>query len=411
MLDQFDKQKHRGRLGFGLYDRDYGHIVKSPKERKALSWLARYPSSEIMFHHRYPTSTENTKSAAHPFSTRKFFKGVNYILVHNGQVSNAWELKKAHDELGIVYSSLQADGRYNDSEALLWDVSLYLQGKQDEMKAKGTIAFICMALYTDKTKDTLYFARNTNPLNMFFNKKKGLFLSSEGKGAPILAHKLYSFKYLNKHMEYKELLIPTNYVPTPPAKEPYKYSLPNHADYSDDEYWERWAAQAATKEAHEAELRDRLMEDDPTEVEDTPPRLKETALTFTINDRQRQVDIMRRFKDYINWAKGNITDAYQMLQADLTWLEDSITIYWAQNEEINDDAEYELEVHKAVIECMLHDPEWLRVDSVHSMYRGQQTLGEDFEPDSVQAIIKGKLDKARKQVNKAIEAKVKEATC
>lgn len=166
ILTQYEKQKNRGTEGFGLYDRNANHLVRSTTEHGIKKWLSKYQATSVLFHHRFPTSTDNTKNACHPFSTKDYFD-TNYVLVHNGWISNAYELATAHEKLGIEYHSVQDDGRFNDSEALLWDVALYLEGKQDSLKARGPIAFICIATPSDGRKSKhLFFGRNTNPLNM-----------------------------------------------------------------------------------------------------------------------------------------------------------------------------------------------------------------------------------------------------
>lgn len=171
-----------------------------------LKRLKHSPSSSILFHHRFPTSTENVKNACHPFSTKDFFQ-TNYVLVHNGHISNARELKAAHTELGIEYHSLQQDGSFNDSEALLWDVALYLEGEQDELKAYGGIAFICLALPKDGRKSShLHFGRNTNPINMIKTKDM-IMLSSEGDGIETKRDTLYSYNYKSKKLDMKDLTI------------------------------------------------------------------------------------------------------------------------------------------------------------------------------------------------------------
>lgn len=188
-------------------------MVKTPHEEKILSWLKKYPANEVLFHHRWPTSTANVKNAAHPFSTKDFFD-TQYILVHNGVLWSEDVLFKAHSEIGINYSSMQPTGEFNDSEALLWDVALYLEGKQEALEANGSIAFICMALNKEHG-DKLYFARNAgSPLNMTFNKKR-LMLSSEGKGQSIQPDKLYCYDYATNKMSLFDLEIPEHYNYTP----------------------------------------------------------------------------------------------------------------------------------------------------------------------------------------------------
>lgn len=249
ILTQYEKQKNRGTEGFGLYDRNANHLVRSTTEHGIKKWLSKYQATSVLFHHRFPTSTDNTKNACHPFSTKDYFD-TNYVLVHNGWISNAYELATAHEKLGIEYHSVQDDGRFNDSEALLWDVALYLEGKQDSLKARGPIAFICIATPSDGRKSKhLFFGRNTNPLNMLLDENEFLFLSSEGEGEPITPHQLYDYNYRSKALTQRDLLIPERaiYQPThvPGSTQlGFQYSPPSNWSsedpidlHSQDDFW------------------------------------------------------------------------------------------------------------------------------------------------------------------------------
>lgn len=193
VLQQYKKQRSRGTEGFGIFDGQENNMVHEAHEDKIMRWLKRYKSDILMFHHRNPTSTINVKRACHPFSTKDFFGDTEYVLIHNGYIWNADDLFVEHSERGINYQSLLEDLTFNDSEALLWDFALYMEGHQLEMEARGGIAFICMKLVKGKLVN-LYFDRNTNPLRMKHNKN-GLFLSSEGKGQSTTPDLLYKYEY------------------------------------------------------------------------------------------------------------------------------------------------------------------------------------------------------------------------
>lgn len=226
-------------------------LRRSPKERKILGQLKGTPSSSILFHHRYPTSTENVKNACHPFSTQEFFD-TNYVLVHNGMISNSHELKREHEKLGITYYSQQKNGSFNDSEALLWDVALYLEGKQDKLKAYGGIAFICLAMPKDKrTPSKLHFARNNSPLMMDYKEGQMIVLASEGEGEEIKPDTLYSYNYKTTKLETKELEVPRwnknfrsqNFHYTPSTSDRTSHSDPLlDAMYGDADYGDEWWA-------------------------------------------------------------------------------------------------------------------------------------------------------------------------
>lgn len=229
ILQQFDSQRHRGTQGFGLFDGSHLHIKREADEDKILKWLVKYDSNLILFHHRFPTSTANVKQAAHPFATKEFFGDNQYILVHNGIISNSHDLIEEHEALGIKYQSELTDGTFNDSESLLWDVALHLEGKQDKLQSRGQIAFVCVKLTKGKL-NKMYFARNVNPLNMY-RDKKGIALSSEGPGEAITSHELYTWNYDLRRLTHKPLDIPQykSYVDS-------YYSTPHYKGEWEDEY-------------------------------------------------------------------------------------------------------------------------------------------------------------------------------
>lgn len=206
VLDLFDNQRNRGLEGFGLFDGQEKHIVREVKEDNILKWLVKYDSNMLLFHHRLPTSTANVRKAAHPFATKKFFGHNQYILVHNGTITNYKELKPVHEKMGIHYQSVTKDGRFNDSESLLWDFALTMEGRQEKLAVKGGIAFICVKLVKGKL-DKLFFGRNTNPLNMEITDD-GLRLASQGKGEAIKDNHLYEFSYKDNILKKKEFEIP-----------------------------------------------------------------------------------------------------------------------------------------------------------------------------------------------------------
>lgn len=206
LLNIFDAQRSRGLQGFGLFDGQESNIVRETKEDGILKWLCKYDSNMILFHHRFPTSTDNVRKAAHPFATKDQFGDTQYILVHNGHISNSKELREVHEKQGIKYQSTTDDGRFNDSEALLWDFALTMEKKQKELAVKGGIAFICMKLKKGKPH-TLFFGRNTNPLNMKVTDT-GVQLSSQGEGDSIDVDHLYAFNYKTRKLTKKEFEIP-----------------------------------------------------------------------------------------------------------------------------------------------------------------------------------------------------------
>lgn len=188
-----------------MFDGDFNHLIRKTRESDITAWLRKYKSTDILFHHRFPTSTDNVKNACHPFSTKDHFE-TNYILIHNGHITNASSLKKAHAEIGIDYYSIQEDERFNDSEALTWDLALYLEGEQDKLQAYGGIAFICVAIKDGKKK--LYFGRNSSPLFMQISKKRVFLASVAGTARnEVKRDTLYTFDYETKKLTEAPLKI------------------------------------------------------------------------------------------------------------------------------------------------------------------------------------------------------------
>lgn len=234
---QYEEQKSRGTAGFGVFDGHY--VVKAATEKRIKRWFNR-PSNTpttLLFHHRWPTSTENVRRAAHPFHTGNYFGNTRYILAHNGVIRNSKELREKHEKLGITYSSVTQDGRFNDSEALLWDFALTMEKKQDKLQAYGDMAIICIRTKNNEL-DRLYFGRNYGrPLKMK-RTKDSLFLSSEGDGTDIDGAQLYTYNYaLNRltHHYFRFSMYgdsERNYVPSP-ASTTFSLGRP----YSDEGYY------------------------------------------------------------------------------------------------------------------------------------------------------------------------------
>lgn len=250
----FDKQRGRGTQGFGVYDGQEDNLVHASKEESILKWLTKYDSNMLLFHHRFPTSTVNVKRAAHPFATKDFFGDTEYILVHNGVMRNENDRYDEHVKLGIQYQSLLEDGSFNDSEALLWDLALHLEGDLKEFESIGRLAFVCIK--REKGQITkLYFGRNGSPLNMY-RDKNGIALSSEGPGEPINTHKLYTWHYKSKRLTTKDMRFPEflpyrggayEYHPQPsttpalPAYSGFKANADSSYEGNFDNYEDDWA--------------------------------------------------------------------------------------------------------------------------------------------------------------------------
>lgn len=297
-----------------------------PKEKKVKRYLKRYNSNIIMFHHRNPTSTINVKKACHPFSTRNYFGDTEYILIHNGYIWNDDDLFVKHSQEGIEYQSLLPDLTFNDSESLLWEFALYMQGKNDKVEAKGGIAFVCAKLVDGELTD-LYFARNKNPLYMLKNKK-GLYLASEGEGEMIDSETLYGYNYKDDSitktaielMEYSSL---TKYGSTAnsgfksntydDAVYPYGASFRGVIDNDEEEiygYYENgvWIPKSACTQVYHdpATGQQMIMTDDGRRIVRKPALA--SASGNWIGDSLRERFDVEEISDYIEDENGNMKE-------------------------------------------------------------------------------------------------------
>lgn len=208
VIKQYKDQKHRGSDGFGFYAPNENRLTHNTREGRILSLLRRNKSSEILMHHRFPTSTANRRNACHPFSTKDYFEN-QYVVVHNGVLYNEDALKKEHELLGIKYVSEQDNGRFNDSESLAYDVARYLEGEVDKITACGTIAFIAIKRDKEGNPVSLHFGRNLgNPLHIKMSKKN-ITISSEGDGDMVDADKVYTYVYATGELTYTDCVIPS----------------------------------------------------------------------------------------------------------------------------------------------------------------------------------------------------------
>lgn len=207
-MKRYRAQRMRGTDGFGFYIPETNRLTHNTKEGRTMSLLRREKeASEILFHHRMPTSTINVRNACHPFSTKDYFEN-NYVVVHNGVLHNELTLKREHDDLGITYISEQEDGSFNDSEALTYDIARYLEGHTTELTASGSIAFIAIKRDSTGKAVALFFGRNGgNPL-MIKHTKFSITISSEGDGTPAEINQLYCYIYDTGELTKTPLTIP-----------------------------------------------------------------------------------------------------------------------------------------------------------------------------------------------------------
>lgn len=357
VLNLFDKQRSRGLAGFGLFDGQEKNIVRATTEEKILKWLCKYDSNLILFHHRFPTSAVNTRRTAHPFTTRDYFGDSQYILVHNGHISNSDTLRADHeDDMGIEYQSVLSDGSYNDSEALLWDLALFLEGKQKDLKFYGQAAFVCVKLHKGKL-DRMYFGTNGNPLNLL-RTNDGIALSSEGPGEAVAEQMLYTWNYELKRLTKRKLEMrrwskaystsdwesPRYGSSYPSASYPYRSSYNTGDSYYDSNYDEDDDELNEAWNYHE-ESRQEI--DDWLEENGLEPFIP------SVHQISRLADI------YLEGADGDFERAYDLLEMD----------YMEMSGKVESLDEYEqMRVFEEALMWLADDPEWTDYNAQSSRF-------------------------------------------
>lgn len=351
IMQQFDLQRSRGVQGFGLYDGQEMNMVRATKEDSILKWLVKYDSNMILFHHRNPTSTINVKRAAHPFSTKDYFGDTQYVMVHNGHVSNSEELFVNHQELGMEYYSMLNDLTFNDSESLLWDLALTLEGKQPSLKATGGIAFICLKLVKGEI-EKMYFGRNTSPLNMM-RTKEGIKLSSEGEGEEIEPNTLYTYNYALNRLTHKPFIIKRyEYTTTQTTKNWNTSSLP---------YQSSWYGSRTRDWLDEKEVIDYDYNGDPifTSYDDY---MESSLVRQGVADVPTPEEVRSRAMTYLDNADGKLEEAYWYVEMDY---DDMFEEGWAYS----DDWRYEKTMLEKVMEYITNDPDYISGRQVSNAWR------------------------------------------
>lgn len=202
----YENQKDRGQEGFGFVGLNAERIdtYRATDEKGIMKYLNEYQYDEIIFHHRLPTSTQNTIRSTHPFVIAIADK--KYYFVHNGIIQNADELKGKHSRKGIIYSSKEGTD-FNDSEALAWDFCLWLNDQQEKMEAEGSVAFVCLEVdaRTNRARK-LYFYRNDKVSLKIYKDRTLLLLASEGSYPSVKTNWLCFWDYQKRQIKKDRFL-------------------------------------------------------------------------------------------------------------------------------------------------------------------------------------------------------------
>lgn len=237
-FELYSKQKTRGQRGFGYLAIKDGYIVEVGRAKTELGIrgeLMGVKADAILFHHRLPTSTDNTVGTTHPILVSNELLVYDYYVAHNGVITNASELKREHNELGYIYttehsiseSATYKDGtkeiitegvtKFNDSESLAIEIARHLEGLSDEIGTTGSVAFWAAQVVKETGKiNTIYLGKNHGRDLCEVSTGKWYSFSSE-TGADLEAMKLYTLDIHDFSMTEQELKIKDSAKPAPPA--------------------------------------------------------------------------------------------------------------------------------------------------------------------------------------------------
>jgi glucosamine 6-phosphate synthetase-like amidotransferase/phosphosugar isomerase protein len=252
---RYKNQDNRGKSGFGyiaIEDGKVKEVKRFTTEKEVEEALREETSSEIMFHHRLPTSTPNIAELNHPITVKLKEFEKNYYVIHNGVIDNDDDLYAKHKDMGFEYETLMEINtitetrknkeevktyQFNDSECLAYEVALLLEGKQNEIEAEGTIAFICIETNKHNKIEYIHYGKNSgNPLIVERDELTGLlFIKSEGAGTSLVSDVLYSMDYATGEVSEENFAIGKDRV-TPSYNSANKHTGFNmYDDYDNDD--------------------------------------------------------------------------------------------------------------------------------------------------------------------------------
>lgn len=216
IINQFEDQHSRGTEGFGIIKIDGNNKIKIDRACETAKFIIDLygkPSKMIIAHHRKPTSTDNKLDQTHPIKISNECLKKDYLVIHNGIISNSDKLKKEHKEfLEFNYNteyfckynnSDKVYSKFNDSESLAIELALFIENKSTKINTDSDATFIVLQINKKTEKaEKVYFGRNGHLSDLRMSKTRGcLDISSEGKGNQIKRNKLYSFDIKDKKMK------------------------------------------------------------------------------------------------------------------------------------------------------------------------------------------------------------------
>lgn len=278
VIHEYNLQKYRGSEGFGFCSIKNGKMrnyVRHTTEKDIFSLLQADDATDIMFHHRFPTSTENIMEASHPIIVKNKELDSIFYVVHNGIITNCQRLKAKHELLGYQYTTVITkylktmyneycyDSQFNDSESLAIELARYLSGKTSSIETVGSVAFIVLETDRKGNAKKLYYGRNEgNPLTVTLTNKVEV-IASVG-GVSIKSNTLYTYNYKTNKTEQKPFQVGSYSLPAYPSTYSstnwgYTYGLPNDDSmYAEDNEYE--AEKSKTRKKRDIEKQIQALE-------------------------------------------------------------------------------------------------------------------------------------------------------
>ena len=151
----------RGRDGFGYYSRTGNDIIKSIDNIEDFN--ESLDSGLHIFNSRALPTTEWETGAGHSIENQQPFDNEQYVIVHNGIISNDKEL--------IEKYNLKVPSKVDS--AILPELFKTIGVIEGMKKLRGSYAILCF----DKINNKLFVGKNFMPLRMLIEDDKFLFAS------------------------------------------------------------------------------------------------------------------------------------------------------------------------------------------------------------------------------------------
>lgn len=228
-FELYKKQQTRGKDGYGylaIQDDKIVNLERAKTEAEIRSKLMKEKAEFILFHHRFPTSTDNTVGTTHPMFVSNEELKYDYYFAHNGVITNASQLKVEHNKIGYNYLTehklmevaeylhgpdpeLMSEPviKFNDSETLAIELARNIEGLSDEIKTTGAAAFWGVAVHKGTNKvHRVYFGKNMGRDLCTFKNKKWFGVTSI-TGDDLEDMKLFELNLKTRDIVVSDLLI------------------------------------------------------------------------------------------------------------------------------------------------------------------------------------------------------------